>query len=334
MKWNVYPIIHSVPHARSSRFDVLIFNSIVEELERRQHEVDVNIITGGPVPSSFVFHGETFTGLVNDAIILEHKNTGKFWVIDYQDCSAGPAFMLSPSDDFAGAWLTMFNRQEIKKSFNSIGSKYELIAPGWFSCIDAAAVEEARDQVEEIRNKQKLDPRLLFAGTIDGATPGAVYRTLEGGVRDVALVLRDKYPDEVRIVANKFPINQWLLEAASHQVCLALPGHPWCYRELELFNLGIPVLAYRWVSELQHRWIPNFHYTAVEEIGERHDMGWPLDTELGADRIIARYREVVNNTDLLDARARQAKFHYHRYFTAQKIGEEIVEFVLLGAMDE
>ena len=322
----IYTLQPSKEQMQTNRFDVLIVKSVSTELEWRGYSAPIEVITGEN--GSFVFHGEMFTGLIHDAMILEDEDTGRFWVVDYQDCRAGPAFMLSPSADFAGAWLSMFNRREIKKSFDSIGFKYELLIPGWFTNIDADSITKAREEVNAIRNKQNLDTRLLFAGTIDGLTPDAAYRTDKGGVRDVVLVLLDKYSDEVLIVGDKFIRDEWLLEAAKHQIVLALPGHPWCYREFEMFSLGIPVLTYKWISELQHRWVPNFHYTAVEDIGKRHDMGWPLDAELGADKIIERHREVVNNSELLDTRARQAQFHYYKYFTPERIASEIVDFVL------
>lgn len=324
----IYTLQPSIEHLQSNRFDSVIVRAVNRNLNFRGYSSSIEVITGAGEDRSFVFHGETFVGLVHDAMILEDEETGKFWVIDYQDCDTGPAFMLSNSEDFAGAWLSMFNRKEIRQVFDSAGSKYELIAPGWFTNIDSKVVRNARIEVEAIRNQQSLDTRLLFAGTIDGLTPDVRYRTEKGGVRDVALVLRDKYPDEVRIVGDKFMRDEWLLEAAKHQIVLTLPGHPWCYREFEMFSLEIPVLTYRWVSELQHRWVPNFHYTAVEGIGERHYMGWPLDTELGADRIIKRYREVINNPALLATRARQAKAHYFKYFTSEMIATEIADFVL------
>jgi len=118
------------------------------------------------------------------------------------------------------------------------------------------------------------------------------------------LKMKKRYPSILSGTLN-------LLEAARHAVVLALPGHPWCYREHEMFSLAIPLLTYTWKAEIFHPWIPDVHYAAVDPPCDRHPMGFPLDAELAADHLIERHRRLLLESEQVrQHRADLAQFKF------------------------
>lgn len=317
-------IVHNFqvsPVRNHQRFDALILSAVVQALEQAGHLVVVKDIylPGNQAVGTISFKGATFSGLIGDFLVVEEGESGKFWVVDYQDMNTGPAACLATAPGFAGAFISMFLRSAMRDIFHP--DAYECVAPGWFTDIYPETTEESLPVVQDIRTR-KLDRRLFFAGKINDYSSG------EDNIRQAAVVLQEKYPDEVRVETTKLDRVQWFMAAAQHAVCLTLPGGgPWCSREFELFHLGIPVLTYEWTSELQHRWVPNLHYTAVEGMA-RHRSGFPLDSEQAADQLIARHRQVMQQLEVVEVRARHARVHYECFFRPSKIGQQAASLIL------
>jgi len=90
----------------------------------------------------------------------------------------------------------------------------------------------------------------------------------------------------------KLPLTEFFKKAATHTINLALPGHPWCSREHELWTLGLPVIMYEHTHHMAVPLLPNYHYVAVPG-GPRLSIGMAKDPELAADRIIETHREWI-----------------------------------------
>ena len=324
--WRLIPL-QPQPFDRSGhvRFDATMIDAIAERLEHYDH--DVLIEHAVPDPNGVLtVHGAEFSGMFGDGLILEETDTGRFWVVDMQDCDNGPGRMLAESPNWCGSALTFYHRPTIKKNY---GPLYERTTPGQSTALYPTMITQHTEQVSELR-EGPLDPRLFFAGTLEGA-PGNPYVVDKGtSIRAAVIILGEKYPDETRIEATKTPREFWILEAARHTMCLAHPGHPWCSREYELFSVGIPVLAYAWESEIRKPWLVNTHYTAIEDL-PLHRLGFPLDPERGADAIIKRFRQVRDKPTLLAERAQHAWLHYRTYFTPERHGQSVADWVTSAA---
>ncbi len=290
---------------RPRRFDVMILQHLAELLERdeRDHEIVVVLpqlttARGGAFGSGEILGerwGSTFDGLFNDALVIEDTDHDYFVVVDYQDCSEGPGYALSMIPQWRGSFLSMYHRPSVLAQYGPV--KARRVWPGWFCDYAPGLTRRYREEVAEIRQDwDALDDRLFFMGTVGGS-----YRVNGHNIREAAEILREKYPDEVDIrwkragddgLGEKLEREEWFLEAACHKVVLALPGHPWCYREHEMFSLGIPLLTYRWEAEIFSPWVPDVHYAATDP-GERHPMGFPLNQELGALLLIERHRQIL-----------------------------------------
>lgn len=267
--------------------------------------------------NSWHFQGVEAVGLIDDVFVLENTKTGAFKIVDFQDSDLITT-ALAPLSGFRGAAVMTYHPPTVQRVY---GARSHLISPGWFTDQSPEVVRGYREQVAEIR-RGPLDPRLFFRGTVDGVGNGQTYRADGRSVREVVVVLGEKYPDEVNTTGWKIPREEWLLDAARHALVLTLPGHPWCYREFEMMNLGIPILTYRWTSYLYHQPV---HYVPVEGI-EQHPMGFALDPERAADAIIERHRAVRDDRRLLDSLGRQAQAWYDRHWTPDRIAEDMVTF--------
>lgn len=266
----------------------------------------------------FEVGGAVADGLLDDFFVVQSEATGRFKLVDFQDCRR-ITDGLYRSELFAGAAVMMFHPPTIAAQY---GDKAHLIYPGWFLDQAPGVTLAHRARVADIRSDE-LDDRLFFRGTIHGETPGKEYLCDHRSVREVALVLREKYPDEVDISGYKMPRSVWFGEAARHRWVLTLPGHPWCYREFEMASLGISTIALRWTSFLYHQPI---HYVAVDGV-EQHPIGFALDPEAGADAIIAKFRLVRRDENLSASIGAQAQRWYDAHCSVDAIAADVLNFL-------
>lgn len=302
------------------RFDTQRFTcAIALELAAR---APIDIVPVEGFVGSWEFHGVPCRGLIDDVFILENPETRTFKIVDFQDSNTITQ-PLAELPGFRGAAVMMYHPPSIHAQY---GTRAHLFSPGWFTDQAPAYVRYFRDAVAFIR-RQQLDPRLYFRGTIDGESDQR-YRVDGLSVREVAVSLRQKYPDEVDISADKLLRPDWFFEAARHVMVLTLPGHPWCYREFEMMNLGIPFMTYRWTSFLYHQPV---HYVPVEGV-EQHRIGFALDPDAAADAIMERFRAVRDDRRFLDSLAGQAQRWYDLHWTPAKIAEDMLTFFDLPSL--
>lgn len=263
-------------------------------------------------------------GLMDDFFIVESLRTGRFKVVDFQD-SYTITWCLSKSPNFVAAAVMMFHPPTVAWRYGADAHK---IHPGWFVDQEPSKTAAFREQAAWLR-RQELDPRLFFRGTIHGETPGREYLREGRNIREVALVLREKYPDEVDISGHKLPRGEeWWAAAARHRWVLTLPGHPWCYREFEMMSLGIPTITLRWTSYLYHQPV---HYVAVDGL-EQDPIGFALDPEKAADAIIAKFKQVRDDDLLMTSIGHQAQRWYDRFMTPARMAEDILTFLDLDRL--
>src|SRR5690242_4066949 len=264
--------------------------------------------------------GAEFEGLRGDCFIVENVETGAFKIVDFQDSDASPAVQLAPSPYFRGAMNSMYHRPRIERL---VGQKAELIKPGYFMDQEPLLTQYFRGRARNLRHVP-LDNRLYFRGTILKHATGD-YLWQGQPFRQVAVVLGEKYPSEVDISDQKLERTKWFLEAARHRVVLALPGHPWCYREFEMFSLGIPVLAYPWAPMFESAAMPT-EYIATRDI-PRTEVGFAVDPEEGADAIIQAHREALRYPERTEYFGRAAQRWYHRNLDPSRIASGILQWL-------
>lgn len=240
--------------------------------------------------------------------ILANNETKKFILFDLQDSPAA-AYNMLHHENLIFVFTGQFSYERLRNEIKS-PNIYKFI-PFVYTAYYPKTADKLFEEIQEIRkNTKQLDDRIFFYGnnrdTYVHSDPDGVSQK----IREVISVLAEKYPDESCVGSweAKLPLEDFFKKAATHTINLALPGHPWCSREHELWTLGLPVMMYEHTHHTAVNLIPNYHYVAVPA-GRRLSIGMAKDPELAADRIIETHREWIKpeNRWRLDAVAHNGR---------------------------
>jgi hypothetical protein len=111
-------------------------------------------------------------------------------------------------------------------------------------------------------------------------------------------------------------------ELTKFKVGLSIPGlGELCYRDIEYMAIGIPMMKFEYVTQLNPPLIPNHHYISIPRIDTEEDKafnGGIIGAERqGGDRYVAeyikRFEEIKDNTAFLNSISKNAKEYYETY---------------------
>jgi hypothetical protein len=209
--------------------------------------------------------------------------------------------------------------------------------PGWYMLEWPNFVTAYREQVQAARASGDLDRRLYWSGTI------LRNDTVWFPPREAAIVLEDRWPDDVAIHDGRLPREEWFLRAAAHRLNLSLAGRGWCFRDVEMLGLGIPYLSvdYARYGMDAHGGmpVPNVHYVAVDHpcalkftrtVSGHGALPWcaiPQDPVAYAEALHQRYTEVIDDTAFLDTIATNAMAWYDQHLAPAAVAEQIADEV-------
>ena len=100
----------------------------------------------------------------------------------------------------------------------------------------------------------------------------------------------------------------------NYKVALSISGRgEFCYRDIENFGLGIPIIRFEYINKMYFPLIPNFHYISVERpddliidrVGEKKH----------ADMILKRFIEVKDDKNFLEFISKNARDYYEKHLT-------------------
>lgn len=102
----------------------------------------------------------------------------------------------------------------------------------------------------------------------------------------------------------------------SHKIALSVDGRgEFCYRDVECFGVGVPIIRFEYLSTFNSPLIPNYHYISIPR---PNDMElYRLGNEGHAKMIEDRYLEVINDKDFLDFISKNAKQYYDENFSLE-----------------
>jgi len=251
----------------------IAFVPLYDKLHRLKiDDIGLDVLAQSPIPQGLWF-------------IVANRDTNKFCIVDLQDhpCIT-EAVCYTATENFVMSFTSMFSVERYRGSHIDITKLVPFVFMAYYPIMIENMVAEI---TTHRRSLKELDNRLLFYGNTRD-----IYSHEGAPIREVANVLKNKYPDEVDIGGwgEKLPLQDFLKKAASHKINLALPGHPWCSREHELWTLGLPVMMYEHTHSMAVDLIPNWHYIAVPG-GERRNIGMAKDPEYAADEIIKCHRK-------------------------------------------
>jgi hypothetical protein len=156
--------------------------------------------------------------------------------------------------------------------------------------------------------KTELIDKFIFRGLVSSDS------------RTSAILLKENEwftgPDILHSIENYYD------DIINYKVGLSLPGTgELCYRDIEYMAMGIPMMRFKYVTDLNPPLIPNYHYISIDRIDTPEDFkfnGGIIATEqVGGERFvkeyIKRFLEVKDNTQFLKFISKNARKYYEDY---------------------
>jgi UDP-glucose 4-epimerase len=117
---------------------------------------------------------------------------------------------------------------------------------------------------------------------------------------------------------NPVPMDSYFDEIINHKIALSVDGRgELCYRDIECFAIGVPILRFEYVSEMHDPLIPNYHYISIPRPSDM--VLYRTGNANHAKLIEQRYYEVLNDDDFLKFIAQNARKYYEKNCTMNVI---------------
>jgi hypothetical protein len=117
------------------------------------------------------------------------------------------------------------------------------------------------------------------------------------------------YFDGGRPIGDFYGYSKKLL---NYKAALSISGRgEFCYRDIENFAMGIPIIRFEFKNQLYHSLIPNYHYISIEK---PNDLKIDREGELHHAKMIEnKFVEVKDNIDFLNFISTNARKYYEDY---------------------
>lgn len=302
------------------RFDHNNTIALCNELSSKGYEVIRHEYSGN---DAFVYEGVTINQ--GSILIFEDVDNNTFRTYDFGD-HPSLTVELSRSPRFVGAVIGQYNPAYwdsiVSPSIrpNIVGGPYPDTV--WQLGTNYGIVQDGRSTMT-------LDRRLYWRGSLYSS--GVEPRYL-GVRRALELLPQHLSTSELYFGAGALQFEQYLQEAFQFRLAFSIGGGggalcgDLCFRDIEMFGLGIPLMRPKLVVENSEPLIPDFHYVAVDaEFDSEYRYANPEEL---SQRIAKRYREVIDDTEFLEFVKNNAKKWYENNISYPKITYNIIK--LLG----
>jgi len=118
-------------------------------------------------------------------------------------------------------------------------------------------------------------------------------------------------------------------EIIKYKISISIDGRgEFCYRDIECFGVGIPILRFEYVSKMHDPLIPNYHYISIPRPDDM--VSYSQGIEEHAKLIVKRYQEVLNDDEFLKFIAQNARSYYEKNCTMNQIIKNTYELLELN----
>jgi len=302
------------------RFDDNNSYALCKELSKRYNVVR-HEYSGS---DKFEYHGVTIDQ--GSIVIIEDAEHGTFKTYDFGD-HPSLTVALSKSSKFVGAAIGQYNSAYWDSIITEKSIRDNIVAAPYPESVWALGTENY-DQVQNWRNEMALDTRLYWRGSLYNA--GVESRYL--GVRKAIELLPTLMPVDLAFGAGPIPFEAYIQEAIQFETALSIGGGggalcgDFCFRDIEMFGLGIPLIRPKYVVEAPEPLIPDFHYVAVDaEFDAEYRYANPEEL---AQRIVDKYKELQACPDKAEYLAfvqKNAKEWYDKVVSYPNITNNIIK---------
>lgn len=123
--------------------------------------------------------------------------------------------------------------------------------------------------------------------------------------------------------------NDYFNQLIAHKLAISIDGRgEFCYRDVECFGCGVPIIRYEYESILTEPLIPNYHYISIPRPS---DMTlYRTGTKEHADKFMEKYFEVINNDRLLAFISKNAREYYEKNLSLKPSLDKTYELLNLN----
>jgi hypothetical protein len=185
------------------------------------------------------------------------------------------------------------------------------------------------DEIQKWRSQVELDTRLYWRGSLYNIGVPDRYLGVRKSIELLPTLIDE---DSLYFGAGPLPFDMYIQEAIHFETALSIGGGggaicgDYCFRDIEMFGLGIPLIRPKYAVESPEPLIPDFHYIAVDaEFDSEYRY---KNHELLAERIVNKYKEVQTRTDkleYLDFVRKNAKEWYDKVVSYPNITNNIIK---------
>lgn len=111
---------------------------------------------------------------------------------------------------------------------------------------------------------------------------------------------------------SKMDSFDYFYDIINYKVGLAIPGiAEFCHRDVEYLALGIPMMKFEYLNEINPPLIPNYHYISIDRIDDNIS-DERIGGEVYRDLYIKRFLEVKDDYEFLNFISQNAREYYLR----------------------
>lgn len=299
------------------RFDNHNTQFLLEELNKK-YEVNWHNLDGA---DKFIYKNDCEILIDQGSIsIFEFEDTKEFKTFDFGDAPT-LSIKLSKSKNFIGAAIGQYNKDLWDQQLLSeeVRSK---VKPCMYpeSCWHFGL--ENYEDVKSYRESAVLSNKLYWRGSIY-KDPNIVEFDRRLTVEYIANKLSDFHFGYYPI-----PFDNYIQETIQYKLalCFGVGGGytcgDFCLRDIELYGLGIPTIRPKYAAQSEDPLIPDYHYISVDcEFDETYRYKNPEEL---ANRIIKKYKEVINDSDRLNEISKNARNWYISNVTYPNVTNKII----------
>lgn len=279
-------------------------------------DTEVTLVVEDSHDKYYINDGDKFKIPHHVSYIIENNETKKFIAIDYSD-DCNQVFGLTTFKNFAGILSSQHNQYKVDKDIPDENIR-KLIVPinyretNW-------NLGQYYDTIQEHRQQISLDKRLHFRGS--------VYP----GLRDSVVYLLQQHSYNVH-VGGRTNFDEYLQEVINFKLTLSMGMSPYssdiCYRDIEMFGLGIPVIRPEFRIKMQDQLLPNIHYIACDIDLNPYTL-WTNNHQATAESIYDRYMSVVDDDEFLRYISNNAKEWYERNIAEPNVVKNILPLITI-----
>lgn len=283
-------------HTKYYRNYNLFWDELTIELNKK-HEVIENRFFEKANQKRFEVHFDSLTSesglhLLECEYVIENIENGEFYILSVSDIVSQAMLVEQNNPKLKKVLISQFVDYELKHHLGDNISKY---SPWIYFQQDLTDLE---DFYEKRKSLNKYIEKLCFWGRTD--------------IRPILDFFDSKILEGPNYLGDS---SKYFTNLICYEVALSVAGiGELCYRDIECFALGIPILRFEYQSSLFQPLIPNYHYISVdydETIPYHNDRRTDrLGNQSHAKKLEKRFMEVIKDKEFLNFVSNNARDYY------------------------